>query len=249
MQNHSLLVRKSHPLRGERPRPSSAAFLMRGGFVLLVLAALFGGLLWSVPSLAQQATAVTPMSQRPPQELVASVTRDILETIKNDKSLQQRDLRRLSELVDQKVMPVVNFSRMTALAMGRHWRTANPEQQQRLLAAFRDLLMLTYSEALRYAPEATIDIRPARYLPSDEDVIVRTALIRPGKEPIPLDYRLQKTPDGWKIYDFNVLGLWMVEHYRSQFTQLVSARGIDGLITTLEEKNQALRQAAASGKG
>ncbi len=249
MQNHSLLVRKSHPLRGERPRPSSAAFLMRGGFVLLVLAALFGGLLWSVPSLAQQATAVTPMSQRPPQELVASVTRDILETIKNDKSLQQRDLRRLSELVDQKVMPVVNFSRMTALAMGRHWRTANPEQQQRLVAAFRDLLMLTYSEALRYAPEATIDIRPARYLPSDEDVIVRTALIRPGKEPIPLDYRLQKTPDGWKIYDFNVLGLWMVEHYRSQFTQLVSARGIDGLITTLEEKNQALRQAAASGKG
>lgn len=249
MQNHSLLVRKSHPLRGERPRPSSAAFLMRGGFVLLVLAALFGGLLWSVPSLAQQATAVTPMSQRPPQELVASVTRDILETIKNDKSLQQRDLRRLSELVDQKVMPVVNFSRMTALAMGRHWRTASPEQQQRLLAAFRDLLMLTYSEALRYAPEATIDIRPARYLPSDEDVIVRTALIRPGKEPIPLDYRLQKTPDGWKIYDFNVLGLWMVEHYRSQFTQLVSARGIDGLITTLEEKNQALRQAAASGKG
>ena len=249
MQNHSLLVRKSHPLRGERPRPSSAAFRMPGGFVLLVLAALFGGLLWSVPSLAQQATAVTPMSQRPPQELVASVTRDILETIKNDKSLQQRDLRRLSELVDQKVMPVVNFSRMTALAMGRHWRTANPEQQQRLLAAFRDLLMLTYSEALRYAPEATIDIRPARYLPSDEDVIVRTALIRPGKEPIPLDYRLQKTPDGWKIYDFNVLGLWMVEHYRSQFTQLVSARGIDGLITTLEEKNQALRQAAASGKG
>ena len=249
MQNHSLLVRKSHPLRGERPRPSSAAFLMRGGFVLLVLAALFGGLLWSVPSLAQQATAVTPMSQRPPQELVASVTRDILETIKNDKSLQQRDLRRLSELVDQKVMPVVNFSRMTALAVGRHWRTASPEQQQRLVAAFRDLLMLTYSEALRYAPEATIDIRPARYLPSDEDVIVRTALIRPGKEPIPLDYRLQKTPDGWKIYDFNVLGLWMVEHYRSQFTQLVSARGIDGLITTLEEKNQALRQAAASGKG
>jgi phospholipid transport system substrate-binding protein len=205
--------------------------------------------LGATPGLAQQATAATPMSQRPPQELVASVTRDILETIKNDKSLQQRDLRRLSELVDQKVMPVVNFPRMTALAMGRHWRTASPDQQQRLVAAFRDLLMLTYSEALRYAPEATIDIRPARYLPSDEDVIVRTALIRPGKEPIPLDYRLQKTADGWKIYDFNVLGLWMVEHYRSQFTQLVSAKGVDGLITTLEEKNQALRQAVASGKG
>lgn len=237
------------PPRVRSPRAHPPALRILRGLLLPALFTFFGGLLWSAPSLAQQASTVTPVSQRPPQELVASVTRDILETIKNDKSLQQRDLRRLSELVDQKVMPVVNFSRMTALAMGRHWRTASPEQQQRLVAAFRDLLMLTYSEALRYAPEATIDIRPARYLPSDEDVIVRTALIRPGKEPIPLDYRLQKTPDGWKIYDFNVLGLWMVEHYRSQFAQLVSAKGVDGLITTLEEKNQALRQAVASGKG
>ncbi len=249
MQNHTLFACVPPLFRVAGPGLSTALFPALGRSALFVLAVVLVGLLWSAPSLAQQATAVTPMSQRPPQELVASVTRDILETIKNDKSLQQRDLRRLSELVDQKVMPVVNFSRMTALAMGRHWRTASPDQQQRLVAAFRDLLMLTYSEALRYAPEATIDIRPARYLPSDEDVIVRTALIRPGKEPIPLDYRLQKTPDGWKIYDFNVLGLWMVEHYRSQFTQLVSAKGIDGLITTLEEKNQSLRQAVASGKG
>jgi phospholipid transport system substrate-binding protein len=164
-------------------------------------------------------------------------------------SLQQRDLRRISELVDQKVMPVVNFSRMTALAVGRHWRSASPEQQQKLVIAFRDLLVLTYSEALRYVQESTIEIRPARYLPTDEDVVVRTLLLRSGKEPIPLDYRLQKTAEGWKIYDFNVLGLWIVEHYRSQFGQLVSAKGIDGLIQSLEQKNQALRQAMASGKG
>jgi phospholipid transport system substrate-binding protein len=146
-------------------------------------------------------------------------------------------------------MPVVNFSRMTALAVGRHWRSATPEQQQRLMAAFRDLLVLTYAEAVRFLPESTVEIRPARYLPTDEDVIVRTLLLRAGKEPIPLDYRLQKTAEGWKIYDFNVLGLWIVEYYRSQFGQLVSAKGIDGLITSLEQKNQALRQAIVSGKG
>ncbi|MFM1879808.1 MAG: hypothetical protein RLZZ344_42 [Pseudomonadota bacterium] len=225
------------------------SFVLRSAMVTAMTATGLSALVVSGPTAAQQATGAAPTASKPPQELVSSVTRDILETIKNDKSLQQRDLRRLSELVDQKVMPVVNFSRMTALAMGRYWRQASPDQQQRLVTAFRDLLMLTYSEALRYAPEASIDIRPARYLPTDEDVIVRTALIRPGKEPIPLDYRLQKTADGWKIYDFNVLGLWMVEHYRSQFAQLVSAKGIDGLIATLEEKNQALRQAVASGKG
>lgn len=206
-------------------------------------------LLLLMPVAWSQSAASVPLAQRAPHDLISMVTQDILETVKNDRSLQQKDLRRISELVDQKVMPVVNFSRMTALAVGRHWRTASPEQQQRLMLAFRDLLVLTYSEALRYVQESTIEIRPARYLPTDEDVVVRTLLLRSGKEPIPLDYRLQKTAEGWKIYDFNVLGLWIVEHYRSQFGQLVSAKGIDGLIQSLEQKNQALRQAMASGKG
>jgi phospholipid transport system substrate-binding protein len=206
-------------------------------------------LLFFMPAAWSQTGVSVSLAQRTPQDLISTVTQDILETVKNDRSLQQKDLRRISELVDQKVMPVVNFSRMTALAVGRHWRAASPEQQQRLTLAFRDLLVLTYSEALRYVQESTIEIRPARYLPTDEDVVVRTLLLRPGKEPIPLDYRLQKTSEGWKIYDFNVLGLWIVEHYRSQFGQLVSAKGIDGLIQSLEQKNQALRQAMASGKG
>lgn len=219
-----------------------ATRLWRGMAGIAISLSVLMAVAWTLAVPAAQAQVPTKLA---PQELIATVTQDILETIRNDRSLQQRDLKRLAELVDQKVMPVVNFSRMTALAVGRNWRQATPEQQQRLVVAFRDLLVLTYSEALRFAPESTIDIRPARYLPTDEDVVVRTVLLRSGKEPIPLDYRLQKTAEGWKIYDFNVLGLWIVEHYRGQFGQLVSAKGIDGLIVTLEQKNQALRQAMA----
>ena len=219
----------------------------RKAFLMALLCV--SGLWVSGATAIAQTPPASSLSQSPPQELITAITQEILDIVKSDRSLQQRDLKRLSELVDQKVMPVVNFSRMTALAVGRNWRLASPEQQQRLILAFRDLLVLTYSEALRYAPESTIDVRPARYLPTDDDVVVRTLLLRSGKEPVTLDYRLQKTPDGWKIYDFNVLGLWIVEHYRGQFAQLVSAKGIDGLISTLEQKNQAMRQAMASGKG
>lgn len=227
----------------------TAAARAAGVFALMLAAVL---LLLAAPAAWAQSAGSISLAQRSqlaPQDLIASVTQDVLETARNDRSLQQKDLRRISDLVDQKVMPVVNFSRMTALAVGRHWRSATPEQQQRLMAAFRELLVLTYAEAVRFLPESTVEIRPARYLPTDEDVIVRTLLLRTGKEPIPLDYRLQKTPEGWKIYDFNVLGLWIVEYYRSQFGQLISAKGIDGLITSLEQKNQALRQAMVSGKG
>lgn len=227
----------------------TAAGRAAGVFALMLAAVL---LLLAAPAAWAQSAGSISLAQRSqlaPQDLIASVTQDVLETARNDRSLQQKDLRRISDLVDQKVMPVVNFSRMTALAVGRHWRSATPEQQQQLMAAFRELLVLTYAEAVRFLPESTVEIRPARYLPTDEDVIVRTLLLRTGKEPIPLDYRLQKTPEGWKIYDFNVLGLWIVEYYRSQFGQLISAKGIDGLITSLEQKNQALRQAMVSGKG
>ncbi|MBM3375437.1 MAG: ABC transporter substrate-binding protein [Betaproteobacteria bacterium] len=228
------------------PVHAARATAVRAAGALIL--ALVSGVL-AAPAAWSQSAASLSLAQLAPQDLIASVTQDVLETAKNDRSLQQKDLRRISDLVDQKVMPIVNFSRMTALAVGRHWRTATPEQQQRLMAAFRELLVLTYAEAVRFLPESTVEIRPARYLPTDEDVIVRTLLLRTGKEPIPLDYRLQKTPEGWKIYDFNVLGLWIVEYYRSQFGQLVSAKGIEGLITSLEQKNQALRQAVLSGKG
>ncbi|MFZ9983094.1 MAG: MlaC/ttg2D family ABC transporter substrate-binding protein [Burkholderiaceae bacterium] len=181
-----------------------------------------------------------------PDDLIKVVTQDILDTVRADRSLQQGDLNRMNALVDQRVMPVVDFSKMTALTVGIHWRRASPAQQEQLMAAFRELLLLTYADALRQVQDTTVQVRPARYAPEDQDVVVRTFVLRTGKEPIQLDYRLHKTPAGWKIYDFNVLGLWLVDHYRSQFSQLVGARGIDGLIAALQSKNKSLRQSSVA---
>ena len=178
-----------------------------------------------------------------PDGLIRSMSEDLLRVIKADRRLVEGDLDRLNAVVDERVMPSVDFSRMTALTVGIHWRRATPEQQQRLMIAFRELLLLTYADALRNVQNASVDVKPGRYPAEAEDVIVRTQVIRAGKEPIQLDYRLSKTAQGWKIYDFNVLGLWMVDHYRNQFGQLVTARGLDGLIAALEQKNKALRSA------
>lgn len=191
----------------------------------------------------QIAQAPAAIASASPEDVVRRVTQDVIDIFKSDRSLTQRpDPERVLAIVNERVMPVVNFSRMTALSVGRYWNQASPDQKQQLMQAFRELLVLTYSEAVTYAPEATIQVRPGRYLPTDDDVIVRTLLQRPSKEPIPIDYRMQRTASGWKVYDFNVLGLWMVEHYRAQFAQIISARGIDGLITVLNEKNKSLRQ-------
>lgn len=180
-----------------------------------------------------------------PDGLIRAMSEDLLRVIKADRRLVEGDLDRLNAVVDERVMPAVDFSRMTALTVGIHWRRASPEQQQRLMAAFRELLLLTYADALRYVQNASVDVKPGRYPAEAEDATVRTQILRAGKEPIQLDYRLGKTAQGWKIYDFNVLGLWMVDHYRNQFGQLVMARGIDGLITELEQKNKSLRSSIA----
>jgi phospholipid transport system substrate-binding protein len=174
------------------------------------------------------------------------VSKDLLNVVRTDPRLQRGDVARVNALVDERVMPVVDFQKMTALTVGIHWRRASPAQQEQLLAAFRELLVFTYADALRQIQDATVQVRPARYAPEDQDVIVRTLLLRTGKEPIQLDYRLHKTTDGWKIYDFNVLGLWLVENYRSQFSQLVGSKGIDGLISALQAKNKALRQSLSA---
>jgi phospholipid transport system substrate-binding protein len=209
----------------------------RVSFCALMLAALLA-LVPGLASAQQQAAS--------PDELIKLVTQDILDTVRADRSLQQGDFNRINALVDQRVMPVVDFSKMTALTVGIHWRRASRAQQEQLMAAFRELLLLTYVDALRQVQDTTVQVRPARYAPEDEDVVVRTLAFRAGKEPIQLDYRLHKTPAGWRIYDFNVLGLWLVDHYRSQFSQLVSARGIDGLIAALQSKNKSLRQSSVA---
>ncbi len=218
--------------------------LLRGA--MMTCAALWLSL--SAVSAAHAQGQSLPAAQSP-DTLIKMVTQEILDTIRNDRSLQSGDLTRLNALVDQRVMPVVNFARMTALTVGIHWRRATPEQQDKLMSAFRELLLLTYADALKQVQDTTVQVRPARYTPEDSDVIVRTFVVRTGKEPIQLDYRLEKTPTGWKIYDFNVLGLWLVDHYRSQFGQLASARGIDGLIAALNSKNQSLRKLAAKSGG
>jgi phospholipid transport system substrate-binding protein len=153
-------------------------------------------------------------------------------------STEAGDVGRISALVDAKVMPYLNFQRMTASAVGRHWRTATPEQQQRLQAEFKTLLLRTYSGALTQVRDQTVQLKPFRADAAANEVVVRTEVKGKG-EPIQLDYRLEKADASWKIYDVNVMGVWLVEQYKSSFSQEIGAIGIDGLIAKLAEKNKA----------
>jgi len=175
-----------------------------------------------------------------PEALVKRLSDEVLGAIKADKSIQQGDTAKLVALVDTKVMPHVNFARMTASAVGPAWRQATPEQQKRLQDEFKTLLVRTYSGALSQVADETVTVKPMRAQPTDTEVVVRSE-IRGRGDPIQLDYRMEKTPGqgaGWKIYNLNVLGVWLVETYRSQFAQEVNAKGIDGLIASLSERNK-----------
>ena len=176
-------------------------------------------------------------TQEEPDQLIRRLSTDVLETIKNDKEVQSGDVRKITSFVDGKVMLHVNFTRMTASAVGRSWRQATPEQQKRLQEEFKTLLVRTYSGALSQVKDQTVSVKGLRASPGDTEVIVRSEVLGRG-DPIQLDYRMEKTPAGWRIYDLNVLGVWLVETYRSQFAQEISARGIDGLIATLVERNK-----------
>jgi phospholipid transport system substrate-binding protein len=184
------------------------------------------------------APAVRAADSQGPEALIKQVSTDVLDTIKSDKSLQAGDVNKVMALVDSKVMPHVNFQRMTASAVGRYWRQATPEQQKRLQEEFKVLLVRTYSGALAQAKDQTVQLKPMRGSAADNEVVVKTE-VRGKGDPIQLDYRLEKSPDGWKIYDVNVLGVWLVENYRNSFAQEIGAKGIDGLISALAEKNKA----------
>lgn len=176
-----------------------------------------------------------------PDGMIKRLSTDVLDNIKADKAIQSGDLSRIIALVDGKIMPNVNFQRMTASAVGPAWRQATPEQQKRLQDEFKVLLVRTYAGALSQVSDQTIAIKPLRAAADDKEVIVRTE-IRGQGDPIQMDYRLEKTPgqgSGWKIYNFNVLGVWLVETYRSQFAQEINSKGIDGLIATLSDRNKA----------
>ncbi len=172
--------------------------------------------------------------------LIKRLSTEVLDNIKADKAIQSGDLSRIIALVDLKIMPNVNFQRMTAMAVGPTWRQATPEQQKHLQDEFKILLVRTYAGALTQVSDQIIAIKPMRAAAEDKEVVVRTEVKGRG-DAIQLDYRLEKTPGegaGWKIFNMNVLGVWLVETYRSQFAQEISAKGINGLITTLTERNK-----------
>ncbi len=184
-----------------------------------------------------------------PDALIDRLTKEALDTIQADKAVQSGDVARIMTLMDQKVMPHLNFQRMTASAVGPAWRQANPEQRKQLEAEFKTLLVRTYAGAMSQAKNLTFSVKPLRASPEDKEVIVRTLIKGPG-DPVQLDYRLEKTPGegaGWKIFNLNVLGIWVVDNYRSEFAQEINAKGIDGLISSLSARNKS-NAAANAGK-
>lgn len=183
------------------------------------------------------AGSVALAADEAPDALIKRTSNEVLDVIKSDKAIQSGDIGKIIALVDGKVMPHVNFTRMTASTVGRNWRQATPEQQKRLQEEFKILLVRTYSGALSQVKDQTVNVKPLRAAPADTEVVVRTEVIG-RSEPIQLDYRMEKTPTGWKIYDLNVLGIWMVETYRTQFAQEISTKGVDGLIAALAQRNQ-----------
>lgn len=192
-------------------------------------------------SLSLALLASTPFvraAEEAPDALIKRVSGEVLDTIKSDKTIQAGDMTRVLALVDSKVMPNVNFTRMTASAVGRNWRQATPEQKARLQEEFKTLLIRTYSGALSQVKDQTLNVKPLRAAPGDTEVTVRTEVLGHG-DPVQLDYRMEKTATGWKIYDLNVLGVWLVETYRTQFAQEISAKGVDGLISSLAQRNKS----------
>ena len=175
-----------------------------------------------------------------PDAMIRRLSAEVLQAIKSNPGVQAGDIDKVIALVDAMLLPNVNFQRVTASAVGPAWRQATPEQRQRLQAEFKILLVRTYSGALNQVGDQTVLVRPLRAGANDREVTVRTE-VRGGGEPVPVDYRLEKTPgdgSGWKIYDLNVLGIWLVETYRGQFAPEINANGIEGLIAALAARNQ-----------
>lgn len=183
-------------------------------------------------------------AQEAADAFVKRISQEVLETAKTDKDIQSGNQQKILEVVQAKILPNVDFQRMTSLAAGRYWREATPAQQKRLTEEFRDLLVFTYAGAIAQINDQQLTFQPMRNEPADTDVEVRSQVVQQRGEPIQLNYRLSKSGDSWKIYDLNVLGAWLVETYKGNFASEISKGGIDGLIKTLSDRNKRL---AASG--
>jgi phospholipid transport system substrate-binding protein len=180
----------------------------------------------------------------PPDQLVKGVTLEVIDLIAKDKEIKAGNRAKLVQLIDAKVLPHFNFTAMTALAMGQSWNRASPEQKKRLTEEFRTLLVRTYASALAAYSEQKFDFRPLRAKPTDTDVTVQVRVLQPGAQPVPIDYSMEKTAAGWKVYDVMVGGVSLVANYRTEFNNVVRESGIDGLIKNLSSKNRALEGAA-----
>jgi phospholipid transport system substrate-binding protein len=192
---------------------------------------------WAFAALAVPGASAQDLT---PDALVKTVTQDVIAVIKQDKEIQAGNQKKTIALVEEKVLPHFNFTRMTALAMGVNWRKATPEQQQALVNEFRTLLVRTYSTALSAYRNQVIEVKPLRAKPDDADVMVRSEVKQSGTEPVTLDYSMEKTPNGWKVYDVAVGGVSLVTTYRDTFANEVRNVGVDGLIKALAEKNRQL---------
>lgn len=199
-----------------------------------------------IVALSALAFAGQAAAQEAPDALVKRISQEVMDIAKSDKDIQNGNQKRVQEVVEEKILPYVDFQRMTALATGRFWREATPEQQKQLTNEFRMLLMYTYSGAISQIKDQKLEFRPLRADPADTEVEVRSQVLQPRGEPIQLNYRLAKSSNGWKIYDVNVLGAWLVETYKGNFAAEINKSGIDGLIKTLSERNKKL--AASVGK-
>ena len=197
-----------------------------------------GYLLICVPALAQDPT--------PPDVLVKNVTLEVIDLISKDKDIKAGHRAKLIQLIEAKVLPHFNFASMAALAMGQNWNKAGAEQKKRLVEEFKTLLVRTYANALASYSEQKFDFRPLRAKPTDTDVTVQVRVLQPGTQPVPIDYSMEKTAAGWKVYDVMVGGVSLVVNYRTEFANAVRNSGIDGLIKDLATKNQGLE--AAAGK-
>lgn len=197
----------------------------------LAIAALVPGLLHAVPAWS---------AEEAPDALVDRLTKETLEVLAKDKAVQAGDAARIMAVLDEKLMPHLNFQRMTASAVGPAWRQATPEQRKQLESEFKTLLVRTYAGAVSQAKDLTFSVKPLRAAPTDKEVVVRSVITGRG-DPVQLDYRLEKTPGvgaGWKIFNLNVLGIWLVDTYRSQFAAEINAKGVDGLVRSLAERNK-----------
>ena len=175
----------------------------------------------------------------PPDALVKNVTLEVIELITKDKEIKAGSRAKVVAVIEQKVLPHFNFGAMTALAMGQNWSKANPEQKKRLTEEFKTLLVRTYASALAAYSEQKFDFRPLRAKANDTDVTVNVRVLQPGAQPVTIDYSMEKTAQGWKVYDVMVGGVSLVANYRTEFANTVRASGVDGLIKDLQKKNAA----------